>query len=300
MIIQNQYKLPQTYVDLVKNLVYDPRESDPNRIGITTLIQNPRIKLLSLAHWDEIKVDVSDYLWLLLGNAVHYVLAKIDEDKEKSKNRLIEEKLVKEIDGLTIVGKLDLYESKDMSIEDWKVTSVWSVRFGDHDNWEEQLNPYAWLLTDAGFPVKQARINAILRDWKKSDRLKYSDYPKIPFATIPIQIWDKDKQYEFLQQRIEIYKEAMKTPLQDLPICSEKERWSKPTEYRIEQEGRKSAVRVLNTIEEAQQYLHNIKNNKTCSIIKKEGVDIRCTEYCQVAKFCSYYLEKYAKNFKNL
>ena len=294
MKITNRHNLPQTYVDLVHKLVWDPRDADPKRIGVTTLIQNPRIKLLSLAHWDEIEVDVADYLWLLLGNSVHYVLSKIDADKEKSRNRLIEEKIVKEIDGLTIVGKLDLYESVDQSIEDYKITSVWSVRFGDHDDWESQLNPYAWFLQDAGFPVKKGRVNAILRDWRKSESFKYDDYPKIPFVSIPVKIWTPDQQLEFIKNRVEMYKEAMAMPLADLPICSSKERWAKHDAYAIYKGSNKTASRVLNSEVEAQKWIIANQEGKTkYNVVKRCGEDTKCLNYCNVNKFCSYWQEKY-------
>ena len=290
----NKHKLPKSLVDLVENMVYDPRESDPKRIGITTLIQNPRIKLLTLAHWEEIETDVSDYLWLLLVNAVHYVLGKIEQDREKSSERLIEEKLVKVIDGITIVGKLDLYEYLTGSIEDWKITSVWSVRFGDHDNWEEQLNPYAWLVQDAGFPVKQLRINAILRDFKKSDRLRYADYPRVPFVTIPIKLWTPEEQLDFIKQRIEIFKSAMSVPLDELPICSPKERWKKDDAYAVYKNTNKSAARVLHTAEEADKWLAKNNDGKSKYRIEKRcGTDMKCQEYCNVNKFCSYWQETY-------
>lgn len=293
MKIQNKNKLPQTYVDLVHNLVYDPRETDPNRIGITTLIQNPRLRILKLAHYDEIEVDVSDFLWLLLGNAVHYVLAKIDSDKEKSKDRFIETKLEEQVNGLTIVGKLDLFDTATASIEDWKITSVWSIKFGDHESWEEQLNPYAWLLRKCGFEVKQARINAILRDWRKSEMQKYEDYPKVPFVTVPIKLWSFEEQQAFVEQRVEIYKEAMKMNITDLPICSEQERWKKEDSYAVYKGTNKTASRVLETAKDAEDWAKTNLVGCKYNIVKRLGVDNKCIGYCDVAHFCQYWIDTY-------
>ena len=296
MKLTNKHKLPQTYVDLISTTLWDPRESDPKRISVTTLIQNPRIKKLTLAHYDELESDVSDYLWLLLGNAVHYVMATIESNKEKSLNRLVEEKLIIEVNGFKIVGKLDLYEDKDKSIEDYKVTSVWSVQFGEHDDWEKQLNPYAWLLRKNGFEVKQARINAIIRDWRKSEGLRYEDYPKVPFVTIPVKLWTLEEQQAYIENRVEIYREIMDMPIAEVPICSSKERWAGADKYAVYKGTNKTATRVLDTAQEAEAYVKNSMKGAGCNIVKRTGEDKKCLGYCNVNKFCSYYQETYGKN----
>lgn len=295
MKLTNKNNLPQTYFDVVKGLIYDPRESDPNRISITTLINNPRPKLLTVRNWDKLEEDVSEHLWRILGNAAHYVLSRIDESKT-SLNRLVETKIEEKVGDITIVGKLDLYDDTTKFVEDYKITSVWSVQMGDHEDWEQQLNCYVWLLRKAGFEVKGAQINAILRDWREGEKLRYNDYPSIPFKVVKVNLWSFEEQQAFVEHRIEIYKDAKDRPEEELPLCSPTERWAKPTEYAVYKGENTKATRVLETAEEAEQYIkHNQSAKAQFKIVERPGTDIKCTRYCTANKFCSYWQEKYGE-----
>ena len=56
-------------------------------------------------------------------------------------------------------------------------------------------------------------------------------------------------------------------------------------------DGRKSALRVLPTLEKAKQYLteNNMKEGKGCMIVHRAGEDIRCANYCRVNKWCKHF-----------
>ncbi len=292
MKLTNKFGLPDTLYNAIKCLIYDPRESDPNRISITTLINNPRPRILSLKHWDEIEEDASDHIWRILGSGIHDIIEKMS--KANSLNTLSEEKLTAEVGGMTVVGKLDLYDGTLCSVEDWKVTSIWSVTFGEHEEWERQLNPYAWLLRKAGFDVKRLQINAILKDWRRGESYRGGDYPPIPFKTIPVKLWTFEQQQDFVEHRVEIFKEARKTPIEDLPICSDTERWKKDDQYAIYKAKGKKASRVLDTANEAEAWAkENIDAKDGYRIEKRDGGDLKCQEYCTVNKHCCYWQEKY-------
>lgn len=616
MRLTNKYNLPSSFVNAVSGLIYDPRESDPNRISITSLINNPLPKLLALKHWDEIEEDVSDHIWRIFGSAAHYVLAQIDKDKEKSKNHLIEQKIEETVNGIKVVGKLDLYDNSTKSVEDYKFTclplsaealtkngwkkynelkigeniltydfekdetiwspllkinfyenaktlklksksfeiectpnhkwfieqisnyknkkyitkkiietknfksnqnvitaakcnnkkeidisneeaeligwlitdggmdwknkrgayicqskepykteiqnkfkywfksvsirtkgwknpififrldtnkirnlfnklnivnkedllvlvskmdssgrvsmlnamskaegyflngklynwcqkpgivldlfqilmtlegkrlslpvlnkgcyyfkplrtrylcttsrktgkpifsdneiknqpvwcpttkynswitrfngiititgnSIWSVKFGEHEEWEKQLNPYAWLLRKAGFEVNHLQINAILKDWRKSECLKYQDYPEIPFKVIPVKLWTFEEQQAYVEERVEIYKESLKMPIEEVPICSSKERWAKEDVYAVYKNNNKTASRLLETSEAAEEWANkNLSTKDTYRIDKRPGEDLKCVSYCSSAPYCSYWKERYGK-----
>ncbi len=68
------------------------------------LIRPPRITILSRRHWDEIEEDISDWVWALLGKAVHAILEAAEPD-----NALTEERLFAEVVRRTISGASDLY-----------------------------------------------------------------------------------------------------------------------------------------------------------------------------------------------
>jgi hypothetical protein len=258
----NNYNLPQSLVDAITKNTYDVAQNNPSIISVTTLNNPPRIRLLSVRHWDKLTEDVSEGMWRLLGSAVHEVMARIDDT-----NRLLEERMfvdlatgeiitlkpkekLKPVEGhIYISGRPDLYDTSRYMIEDYKITSVWAVKY-DKEEWVNQINCYAWFYTKLGFPVKEAHINAILRDWSASQVEKSPDYPKIPFKTIPIKLWSFAEQDKYIKERAKYHNSHLETGDTELPVCTESERW---------------------------------KN------------DIRCKKYCSCKNFCSYYKEKYGK-----
>ncbi len=296
MKLTNKYDLPVAMVHAIESLQYDPRDRDPKRIGITTLISNPLPRMLTLKYYDQIQEDISDHIWRIAGSGMHEVLSRADKNKKSAQN-FIEEKLEQKVGDWTVVGKLDHYDSSELTVSDYKITSIWSVRFGEHTEWEQQLNPYAWLLRRCGFEVNKLQICALLKDWRKGERAKDPrSYPPIPFQVIPVKLWPLHKQEAFIQERLDVYANALKVAVEDLEVCSPKERWAKEDVYAVVKNANKTSSRNLATLEEAQAWAaDNIKGKDTFRIDKRPGEDLRCQEYCSVNKFCKYYQETYMK-----
>ena len=124
----NKFGLPQSIVDAIQKDTYDVNRIDPNVISVTTLIKPPRIRQLTLRHWDEIEEDVSSNVWRLLGSAIHTVLERVDD-----KGRVIEKRLREEIGGKVVTGRPDLYGEKEKVITDYKITSCWKFIFMDKE-----------------------------------------------------------------------------------------------------------------------------------------------------------------------
>jgi hypothetical protein len=281
--------MPEAFVRVIDSLTRDLSEADPKRLGVTTLINPPRIRILTTRHWNEISEDYSDHIWRVLGNAIHYVLLNTENHQN-----LVEQKIEKLIDGITIVAKPDLYEDKDKSVQDWKVTSVWAVKFKDKQDWADQLNPYAYFLKGAGFPVEKLYINAILKDWRRSEARKYPDYPKIPFVRLEIPLWTTEQTEKFIKDKIKEYKIAINLADEELPVCTPKERWAKEDVYALYKGTNKTATKLFDTEKEALEYAKADTKNKY-RVDKRTGADMRCNDYCLVKNFCSYYKETYEK-----
>lgn len=292
MKYENKYGLPAAIVDIIAS-DYDLSKSDPKRISITTLINPPIQRILQVKYWNDLSEDVSEHIWRILGSSVHYILAKT-----KQEGRLIEEKITTEIDGITLVGVLDLYDDKTKELNDWKITSVWSIKLGDRESWEKQLNCYAFLLRKCGFEVTKLGVNAIIKDWRKGECKKYNDYPPVPFQKVNIKLWSFEEQEKFVKERIEIYKQALALPESKLPICSDKDRWKKEDTYAIYKGSNKTATRVLNSKPDAELWLETANARETKEnyrIEERKGIDMKCTEYCLVCDYCPYYIENYKK-----
>ena len=155
MKLTNKYNLPDTFVNALQ--LFPPRA---NGYSVTELITPPRIVILTRRHWGELEEDVSDRIWLLLGNATHYVL-----ERGVTPEMIAEEKLKALICGTMIRGKADLWHKRKLS--DYKVTSVWSAIYNPEGKpeWEAQLNIYRLLCSLNGKETDALEVVAILRDW---------------------------------------------------------------------------------------------------------------------------------------
>ena len=280
MIITNNHGAPATLVALARKNYYSKGDSD---YSVTELLSPPRVRRLQERHDAALTKDVSDMLWALLGSALHVVA-----ERASAEDHVTEERIVAEIDGVKVSGGIDLQEMTPdgVVITDYKFTSAYSV-MNEKKEWEEQLNLYKWLVESVKrIPVKGLRICALIRDFSRHDRRE--NYPDAPIHMVDIPMWDSVTAEAFVRSRLQLHTEAkfadaMEEPL---PPCSAEERWFSETTYAVKKEGRKTAVRVFKTIEEAQELAAKEKGY----VETRAGEPRRCTgNFCGVAEFCEQY-----------
>ena len=286
----NKYNIPN---EIIRSLENDSYSSGGADLSATGLLQPPQIRILNRENSAQITTDVSDRIWILLGQSVHNILERANEGNT---DNLTEQRMFADIDGYKISGQTDTIAIEDKIVKDYKVTSVWSVLSALKDGkpeWEAQLNIYAYLYRlNYKQDISALNIIAIMRDWNKSGLLRNKDYPKCAVEVIQIPLWTEEKQLDFIKERIKIHKTA--DLIFDLdgttPECTEKERWAKPDTYAVMKKNRKSALRLLPTEEKAKQFMKDYKVSYTdLSIDFRKGVSTRCEGYCEVAQFCKQY-----------
>jgi hypothetical protein len=232
---------------------------------------------------DELTEDVIDNLWSMFGSMAHNML-----EEHGSDDAVTEKRFYLTILDRVISGQVDHY--KNGVITDYKVTSAWTLVYGSRvKEWEEQLNMYAYLCTKSGYPVERIRIVTILRDWDKNKALQNQDYPQTPIKIIPITLWTHDEQEQYVEDRVKIQKEAESSSDYELPCCTATDMWERPSTYAVMKEGRKTAVRVFDTEDEAEKFKCGLGEGFQYSIVIRPGKRTRCEEYCNVAPHCSQY-----------
>ena len=274
----NLYGLPDALAEALSHDEYPIH--DAKTISVTQLISPPKIRQLRLRHAAEIQVDVSEQIWLLMGKAVHHVLAAANPT-----NRLIEERLTFEVGDWTITGQPDYFDAAGR-LHDYKITSVWSAVYGIKPEWEAQINVYARMLAGYQFDVTEQKLVLILRDWNKQAAKKGGDYPPIPFAVLTPRTWDALAVDAYIADRLSIHEQAAGMADDEIPECTPLERWTKPTTYAIMKGKNKRAVRVFDTYVEAEDFMP--EGHAEHWIETREGADTRCLGYCECKKYCSY------------
>lgn len=292
MKITNRFGLPDAFINFARDDKYSKGDAD---ISVTTLIDSPRIRLLKEQRSGELESDISDMIWPLFGTAVHQVLESTTDTEKVAK----EERLYADVAGWVLSGAIDHQEVLDdgtVQITDYKVTSVWSVILGK-DEWNTQLNTYAWMVENSkdgvnkGRRVSKIRVCAVLRDWQRKKAEFDSDYPQAPIHVMELDLWPSEAREDYVYQRVTDHQNAqIAFDTEDkLVPCLPKEQWAKPDTYRVMKRGQKRAVRVFETEAEAKNYINSsdLLGDANLYIEKRDGELTRCAgNYCNVAEFC--------------
>ena len=299
----NKHNAP---IEIIRSLNNDPyHKGEGVDASVTALISSPRIRSLRNKYKDDIVVDVSDQIWSLLGQSVHNILERANENEKVVKT---EERMYATVRGWYISGQYDSLALDDKILRDYKVTSVWSVISAMDKgkvDWENQLNMLAWLYyVNYGEEINKLEIIAICRDWNKNQyRRSGGNYPPSPVATIPVPLWTTNEQFDYIQERVELHKSASSIDSitkgqRGLPDCTSEERWEKETKYAVMKKGRKSALKLYEDVVDAELRVEWEKktaqeNNKPVNIFyveERKGESTRCVgNYCGVAEFCEQF-----------
>jgi hypothetical protein len=280
MKITNKHNVPAPLMTLASREYYSKGAS---QYSVTEIMSPPKVRRLREQYNDMIEQDVSDMLWQLLGSALHVVMERGATD-----GWTMEERLFHDVDGVTISGQIDAQQDTPdgVIITDWKFTSAWAV-MQDKEEWVQQLNIYKWLVeTVKRKKVCGLKICAFVRDFSRHE--KKEGYPAANITNIDIPMWDSVTTETYIRERLEMHRNAKMAQDfgEELQPCSDEERWQSETIYAVKRDGRKTAIRVFKTIEEATELAEKEKGY----VETRKGEPKRCTgNFCGVAQWCEQY-----------
>lgn len=283
MTVSNIYNLPQPFVDLVSGDTYSKGESD---ITTTGLAQPPKIAELTRRHSNEITMDASEKVWTMLGTANHYVLEQIA--LRNPERYVTEQRFYMDIDGVKLGGQIDLFDRETETLWDYKVSSVYKAMSDDKLEWIKQANVNKLLCEHNGIRPKKLAVLLVCKDWRRKDSEFKADYPKCPVVEIPLTVWKEEETLAYIKSRINLHNAAKLIEVEDaIPVCTEEERWSKPTTWAVLKErGAKRAV--ANGIYESEAEALAHAKRISGAVEKRDGSNPRCENYCQVRQWCNF------------
>tara|TARA_Y100000310_G_scaffold328301_1_gene396228 strand:+ start:735 stop:1556 length:822 start_codon:yes stop_codon:yes gene_type:complete len=255
-------------------------------ISTTSLILPPQIRQLKARHNGAITEDVSDKIWMFLGNFHHRIM-----ELAEVPNAIKEKRLSHRVNGWEVTGTADLYEPP-ATLSDYKVTSTWTIVYGLKPEWEQQLNIYKWLFEKSGLTVNKLQIVAILRDWSKLRATREHEYPQKAVQVLSVPIWTPEDAQDFVETRVAMHQAAEMMLDDQLPFCTPKERWAKATTYAVKKNKNRKASNVYADPLKAGQRIKqlNTKDNKNKYWLEERpGESTRCEHYCSVKAFCHQY-----------
>lgn len=202
-----------------------------------------------------------------------------------------------------VTAQPDVYENK--TLHDYKCTSLYSVTSILKPEWNNQVNIQAALHRYNGDEVNEGFIIAIMRDWQSSKARFERDYPKSAVMKISIPIWSYEEQLAYITKRVKLHQtaeqkflDANKDP-NSLPLCTPDERWLRGEKWAIKYQNEKTgkvnirAKLKFDNKTDALQYMSDnkptTKNAIWAPIEHRPGINMRCMNYCDIArKFCPF------------
>jgi hypothetical protein len=284
MKITNKQNLPAPLVALLSRNYYSKGSS---QYSVTELMSPPKIRRLREQYDGEIETDVTKLIASQLGTFMHGKL-----EAKECEGYTNEERIFTEVDGVVISGAIDLQQQVEggVVIIDYKFVKAWSVMQAmarNKDDWEIQLNIYKWLVESVKrVPVKGLQICAIIKDY--SPHSAQDNYPEAEAVMIDVPMWDSVTTEAYVRKRLEMHRNAKVNHEfgEELQACTDEERWMSETVFAVKREGRKSAIRLFQTIEEATELAEKEKGY----VETRQGEPKRCTgDFCGVSKWCKQY-----------
>lgn len=279
----NKHGLPDPVVKALTS--YDKAQSVQG-LRVTTLIDSPRVSQLRKQNSRKLTEDVSEMVWKVLGTAIHEIF-----EKAASNAYVSEERLSHPVNGTLISGAID-YQFEDdgeVDLKDYKSTSTYKITLGDHEDWERQLNVYAFLIRQQkGFKVRSASIIAVLRDWRQAEAERKEDYPSAPIVEIPVRLWSEEEQDSYVEERVRLHRVAeLEQGLAPLVHCTPVERWARNETWAVHTGKAKRATKLFPTEAGAQKFA---KQSSERHVIHRPPTFARCEgNYCKVAPWCDQY-----------
>jgi hypothetical protein len=255
---------------------YSPGEAD---ITTTTLIGPAWIRHLKKEHDEEIVVNASSMLYMLDGTALHSILEKAGR---KLEHYIVEERYYAQVNGQKIGGQIDAYNTEIKTLIDYKKSFTSQYMYGVKPDYEAQANINAWIMRQNGLEVDQLLLVYYLKDHRKAKVGLDPDYPSKIEAVSEVKMWSDDETYEYIVKRLNAHV--------DPQPCTGAEKWAK---FAVMKQGRKTALRVLDTEEEAYAWIKIKVTDQELPIVSVEEREPgRCKDYCSVNAFCQWYQER--------
>ena len=292
MIITNEGNLPAPWVAAAT----PTHEYTPKRYSVTTILKGPREIMLTRRHDAEITIEAANQLWAIFGTAVHEVLEKAPATETQHKE-MFHTMDVPGTDGYKLSGIIDLYDEATKTVIDYKTTSVWKVVKKEYEDYRKQVLFYCVLLRANGHEANAGEVVLMLRDWSPTKAKTEGDYPKLQVFSLH---WDFTEEEiaaaaEEISERFARIIECETLPDEELPLCTEKERWCSETTWAVKKNDNVRAVKVFGSEAEAEDAAAALfdkdKGKNRYWVERRPGKSTKCAGYCNAAQFCPFYLE---------
>lgn len=307
----NQTNIP---LPLAVWLAHDPYDynPDPNTISATSLLKPIRSLVLSGRVPPAHLPDLSSNIASRLGQAIHDSVEQTWSDPEVRKacmqaigvsDNLIdkvafneiepdvtdlpvyaEQRLHREIDGITISGKPDFI--LDGSLIDFKSTKTYEwVKGLSKDKYIQQGSIYRWLAPEL-ITDDVMSIHFIFMDWMAGKAKFERNYPPHQLMSLELPLMSLKETEAFIKDKVGHYLRYVNVSNESLPLCNKEDLWQEDTLWKYYKNPSKlnRSTKNFDNPFDAQNRLQ--KEGGMGVVIEVPGKAKRC-KYCPAVTICT-------------
>jgi hypothetical protein len=289
-------------INPVKHMIEAQKANKYVRIGsdlsVTEMTNSPRIVQLANRYPDKLKKDtIESSLPALLGTSTHDMFERYLRayDVAHPNTYLLERRMLTVQEAASgrlvrVAGRFDILERRHI-LWDIKQTSTFKFVRGNVDDFEKQLNIYAYMLQLDGIKVDTLKILAVFPDWNKWERQRQGgSYPPNKMTAYKFELWPFKERHDYFVDRINLHDAASVVPDDQLPLCTDEDMWAAPTKWAVyaSKQARK-ASRLFEDKADALAYVNNMQDSATAIIRERPGKRTRCADWCKCSPVCQQY-----------
>lgn len=306
MIYTNNNKIP---LPLAVFLATDSYDYVPNTFSATALLKPIRqLVLATRVQASENIVDISDLVSSRMGTAIHTAIEqawlkpnqalkalgysddiinriKINPDTVNKDDIPVymEKRSFKKVGKYTVSGKFDFVVEN--RVQDFKSTSVFNyLNQTNVEKYSLQGSIYRWLNPDI-ISKDEMIIHYVFTDWNRVESLKNDSYPKNRVHSQYIPLLSLEETEQYIQNKLDEYTKYKDANEKDIPLCSDKDLWRKPTvwKYYKNPNSVKSTKNFDNPIEANVRY----EDDGRVGIVKEVKGQVSACKYCPAFLLCT-------------
>ena len=275
--------LPSPFLRLLLDDRYDKGDSE---FSTTQLISPPQRTWIKQQGFEEVMTPTSAF-YAVLGTILHRVLEDYARPEE---GEIAELRIHKEIQGHKVSGCIDLYETQNKTVSDWKfIGGVQTQIKSDH---LKQLHMNGYLAELEGFDVQHVAITYYQRDWKTLQALVDPNYPKVGIKAIVVD-YDREAGMRLWEKTITDHVNAKNGNPRE---CTLEEKWQDPPIFAVLKNGGKRAINngKFLTMTEAVEKIKELKGGHY--VQTRPGERTFCHHFCKLSHGCPQFKRESAQN----
>tara|TARA_R110000787_G_scaffold285509_2_gene401445 strand:+ start:316 stop:1233 length:918 start_codon:yes stop_codon:yes gene_type:complete len=295
MKMTNVHNLPETFMQFNRSNAYTSGDAE---MGVTTLIDSPRVRTLRGKYAESLTEDISDQVMSILGTAVHNIL-----EQGASPEDVVEERLYGEIGGVKFSGQIDIRSpvvdpgtgETRWAMRDYKTCAGYALKANPQGKreWTNQLNMYGLLASMNDIDVESLGVVAIVRDWRRKVAERDPTYPQSAVVTVPVEKWSVEKAVAYAEERCRSHRR------EDIPNCTPAETWETGSTYAVHKmigSGKlhrmaSRATRLFDDEDESYTWVGEQSGGTVKYVVnERSGKRVRCEDnYCGVSEYCDQF-----------